>query len=137
MSCSRALPLSSGASSDAVRVLLVSPDLHKLASYYASLETAGFEVLVAFDLNSALDICHRSIRPVQAAVVLSDRGTESLRRDGEFVRGLSDGAPALPCILVPPETGAAECAVLIRTALRCTAASYIAADRVPGRKRQA
>ena len=124
MSPARNLPLSHE-DSDATRIVLVSADLQRISSYCTFLETEGFEVLVAFDLNSALDMCRRSLRPVRAAVILTESGETALNRDGGLVRGLSEAAPTIPCILLPPGSTAPDCAVLIRTAMRCTAAAYM------------
>ena len=110
---------------DATRIVLVSSDLQRISSYCTFLETEGFEVLVAFDLHSALEICRRSVRPVRAAVILTETGETALNRDGGLVRGLSGAAPTIPCILLPQGSTAPECAVLIRTAMRCTAAAYM------------
>lgn len=124
MTSTSTLPLSRDVSQP-VRIVLVSADLPRVASYHTFLEGEGFEVLVAFDLNTALHICRRSSRPVKAAVVLTETGVASLPRDGEFVRNLADAAPTIPCILLPPGATAPDCAVLIRTAMRCTAAAYL------------
>jgi DNA-binding response OmpR family regulator len=124
MSPTRTLALSLDRSGT-MRVVFVCPDLQRLSSYYEFLESEGFEVLVAFDVTTALDICRRSTRPVKAAVVLADVGGDSAAQGSDFVRGLSTAAPTTPCILLPPGSSPRDCAVLIRTAVRCTNAAYL------------
>ena len=125
MSLTRTLPLSCERSG-ATRVVFVCQDLQRVSSYYEFLESEGFEVLVAFDVTTALDVCRRSIRPVKAAVVLTNAGADSVVDGGELVRGLSNSAPRVPCIVLPAASSPQECAVLISTAVRCTTATYLA-----------
>ena len=129
MAGTRNLPLPGAASGVFIRIVLICHDLHCIGVYYNLLETEGFEVLAAFDPNSALDLCRHSVRPVRAAVVLSDPRASFADRERELISGLSNLIPPIPCILVPTGMARRECAVLIRIALRCSAAVYLASER--------
>jgi hypothetical protein len=124
MSSTRTVPICRDRSG-AMRVVFVCHDLQRVSSYYEFLESEGFEVLVAFDATTALDICRRSIQPVGAAMILTNPGADAIVHGGELVRGLSNAAPMVPCILLPPDCSPSDCAVLIRTAVRCTTAAYL------------
>ena len=105
---------------EATRVILICADLRRVATYQRFLVADGFEVLTAFDVDTALDTCRRSLRGVKAAVILT-QGEPG--RDEALVRNISFAAPSIPCVLVPAETSPSDCAVLIRIAMRCTVGS--------------
>lgn len=107
------------------RVILVCADAQRLSAYHDTLECEGFEVLVAFDQWSALELCKKSARPVKAVAALTDPEDGSPGCDSQFARALTGAVPTVPCILLQPGVSAADCAVLIRTAMRCTTAAYL------------
>jgi hypothetical protein len=105
-------------------VVLVCADPRRIAKYQPVLVAEGFEVSAAFDADTTLDICRQSVQGVKAVVILTQG---QAGHDERLVRRMSCTLPSIPCVLVPPETSAAECAVLTRIAMRCTVGSLGAA----------
>src|SRR5688572_15326534 len=97
--------LRSEAHPHATRVVLICADVRRVAKYQPCLAAEGFDVMAAFDAETALDTCRRSVHGVKAAVVLT-QGEPG--RDEALVRSISNAAPSIPCILVPPGTSATD-----------------------------
>ena len=53
------------------RVVLVCADAERLSAYHDTLEREGFDVLVASDHRSTLELCKKSVRPVKAVAVFT------------------------------------------------------------------
>jgi hypothetical protein len=108
------------------RILLVAPSSAAAARHVEMLHDAGFDVELSTNPAGASEFCGRQTRRFRLIVVLESE-TFAPQSAAEFVRGMSQASPNLPCVLLPADASVEHSEIAVRTALRWASVAHVSA----------